>query len=415
MVASGMVEQALNLGAIGLACILGVLAASLVVVVLHELAHTLVGFLLGFRILAIQFGGGMPLRVFSCFGVRITLHRAPWAGLVQWQPRGKRLLRTRFLAAVLAGPLANIAVAVAAFPYLGAALSGDVQGPDSMTWFVATFGLVTVAWALAGLVPVSRQGTPKSDMAVALSTLAGSSEDVANWLTAWQAQALLHDLYDAVQRADFARARVCIAEGDVHWPASGEWSKGHALVTLLTDDPIAALAAHDQGVLASRAEIDTFEQGCTLPQHKRQARNMRALVEETVVVNGAFFLAHTGRQEDLVAAEQRCATRNKQTIGGDDHGARLRTHGMILLRLGRVDEGMQKLQQAFRLVEPFWLRALCAAYLAYGHALRGDARMASRFLRKARRLGPRSPLVDIAERWTEAALAPQSSGGGPGA
>lgn len=408
MMAAGTFEQALGIGAIGLLCLLGAVAACLVVVVFHELAHALVGFLLGFRILEIQVGGGMPWHVVSCFGVRISLHRRPWAGLVRWQPRGKYLLRMRFLAAVLAGPLANIAVAVAATPLVVAVLRDAPKGLYYTQWYGGAFGFMAFAWAFAGLVPVVIRGAPKTDMAIALSTLNTAKAAIPGWLEASRAQALAHDFYEALQCADYSGAEALLAEGERRLPASGDWCKGRALLCLLTGDLDGALAVYGQGETMTLAELHRLERECVSSGQRLRIRLLRAQVKELDAVNNAFFLAQTGRQEDLVKAERRCADQNKKSFGGEACAARLRTHGMILLRLGRVDEGLVKLQQSFRLPEPFWLRAMCAGYLAYGHALRGDRRATRRFLRKARRLGPRSPLVDIAERWTEAALAPQA-------
>ena len=79
--------------------------------------------------------------------------------------------------------------------------------------------------------------------------------------------------------------------------------------------------------------------------------------------------------------------------------AAIRTHGLVQLRRGQLRHGMALLRKAWRMEEPIWLRALCASYIAYGHALRGDMQKAQRWLKRARHLHCSNPLLPVYERW----------------
>ena len=408
MMAADSFQQFASLGAIVLGCILGYEIASLVLLLAHELAHALVGHFVGFRVLSAHFGFGPPVRVFWLFGLRVTLHRSPRGGHVEWQPRGHHWLRTRYALTVLAGPFANLAVAVAAMPSLAAVMSGGVMQMGFAGVFLATFGVVAVAWAFAGLWPWQVPGRPVSDASLAFHGWRYSDEAWQESLDDWRQHAIRHDLWDALLRADYTELHKQIAAGEAESPEEPIWWSMRAIASLASGDAIAALKAQHRTNEIGHRSLEAMDAEMESPEQREAARTYRATWESIQVQNHAFFLAHAGRDGDLESAERICAALREDKEDPRANAARLRTHGMILLRLGRVSEGMEKLEAAYAMPEEFWQRAMCAGYLAYGHALRGDRRATKRFLRKARRLGPRSPLVDIAERWTEAALAPQA-------
>lgn len=405
MTAADSFHQFASLGAIVLGCILGYEVASLVLLLAHELAHALVGRLVGFRVLSAHFGFGPPVRVFWPFGLRVTLHRSPRGGHVVWQPRGRRWLRTRYALTVLAGPFANLAVAAAALPGLSAVMSGGVMQMGFAGVFSATFGVVAAAWAFAGLWPWQVPGRPVSDASLALGGCRSSDAAWQQSLDDWRQYAIRHDLWDALLRADYTELHKQIDAGEAESPEEPAWWSMRAIAALAGGDAIGALKARHRTAEVGRRALDAMDAEMEPPERREAARAYRATWESNQVQNHAFFLAHTDRDGDLESAERICVALREDGEDPGANAARLRTHGMILLRLGRVDEGMEKLEAAYAMPEEFWQRAMCAGYLAYGHALRGDRKMARRFLRKARRLGARNPLVDIGERWTEAALA----------
>lgn len=91
----------------------------------------------------------------------------------------------------------------------------------------------------------------------------------------------------------------------------------------------------------------------------------------------------------------------------------LRTTGLVELHTGDVRVGMRLLQTSWRAAEPLWLRALCALYLALGHAMRGDHNAARRWLRKAKRLHPECVLLPDYEARIRAAALPAAGAPAP--
>jgi hypothetical protein len=106
------------------------------------------------------------------------------------------------------------------------------------------------------------------------------------------------------------------------------------------------------------------------------------------MINRLFLLVMAGRAGEPATAEL------GQRLSKFGNGpAALRTLGLFWLHAGDVARGMSLLVRAWHTEEPAWLRALCALYLAHGHALAGDPRRARRYLRKARWLHPQCPLL----------------------
>ena len=72
--------------------------------------------------------------------------------------------------------------------------------------------------------------------------------------------------------------------------------------------------------------------------------------------------------------------------------------GSVLIELGRIDEGVELLGQAFDGNMTKQNKAFNACYLALAMSRKGDEGEATRFLEKARRLDSTCPLIGRVER-----------------
>lgn len=400
MPAAPFLQQVADIAAVVIGCVAGLQVGALVLLILHELAHALVGWAVGFRILVVHLGGGPAIGTRWWRGVRIELHRAPWRGHVEWQVRGARWLRTRFLLATLAGPFANLAIALATLPFVAAAMERFPHELDGLDAFVLAFSVIALSAATVAFWP---SGVPDSlrvtmDLPTAFRAARWRPADVSSLLGQWDRLAVLHGVWDAFHRGEPALVRERLVAAEAEHPAEPVWAEVRSLLALVEGDHAAAVVWHDRSEQLAQAMLVEHDKLAINCDRKDFAREMREGCETGLAVNRAFFLAQTGRPEDLATADGLCEALAAKSMVDEGHIATLRTHGFVRLRQGRIDEGMQMLEQAFRLPEPFWLRALTAGYLAYGHALRGDGRLARRWVRRGRRIHPQSLMVDIGER-----------------
>ena len=215
---------------------------------------------------------------------------------------------------------------------------------------------------------------------------------------------MLHGVWDAFHRGELALVRERLVAAEAEHPAEPVWAEVRSLLALVEGDPAAAVVWHDRSEHLAQAMLVEHDKLAINRDRKDLAREMREGCETGIAVNRAFFLAQTGRPEDLAVADGLCEALTGKPMAGEGHIATLRTRGFVRLRQGRIDEGMQMLEQAFGLSEPFWLRALSAGYLAYGHALRGEGELARRWLRRGRRIHPQSLMVGMCERLVAEAL-----------
>jgi hypothetical protein len=147
-------------------------------VVMHEAAHTLVALAVGMGVPQVRLGEG-PLLVRLRLGRTTVELRGFHAGATHLEPSGQRLLRVRLALVTAAGPLANLALAAAAFwlvdPPSGAA--------ETFTSSVAAIGLFLGLLNLAPLKLPSGQGILQSD-GWSLLALLRADRDTSNQILA---------------------------------------------------------------------------------------------------------------------------------------------------------------------------------------------------------------------------------------
>jgi len=373
---------------IGLAGLLLVVVGPVVVVV-HELAHAVVGRLMGFDVAEVQFGTGPAWWTFWVGRVRVTVRNWPDHGYVVVHYRSRRWLRARIVALGLAGPAADLASCGVAWWWASVA-----EGPwQAVAFYIA---MVLALVALGGLVPLRQRGG-NSDMALVLEVLRAPREVVEGLVVAYPMLSTIHAWQCAFEQGRLDDAQVLLA-AHRRDPASAGWTSSMAsLLSVARGDFERALGeqeasdAHDRAALPQGAVLD-----------RRVARDR----ELTMATNRAFVLILIDRPEARAEALRLVAGWPVRPLDRrEQQTAMARTRGLVLLRHGRVAEAMRALRAAVRGHEPHWLRALGMAHLAEAFVHARHWHEAARWARKARRLDPTGPLLPLFLRPVEAALA----------
>lgn len=316
---------------IGLAGLLLVVVGPIVVVV-HELAHAVVGRLVGFDVVEVQLGTGPAWWAFWVGKVRATVRNWPDHGHVVLHYRGRRWLRARIVACALAGPLADLAsfglacwwAAVAEGPWQGVAL------------YIA---MVLALVASAALVPFRRRGG-NSDMALVLDVLRAPREVVEGLVVAYPVLSTIHAWQCAFEQGRLDDAQVLLAAHQRD-PASAGWTSSLAsLLSIARGDFERALVEQD----ASDAhELAARPQGAVLDRRVVRDREL------AVATNRAFLLILIDRPDARAEALRLVAGWPVRPLDHrEQQTAMARTRGLVLLRHGRVAEAMRALRAAVR-------------------------------------------------------------------
>lgn len=379
------VEVALALATLSLAPLVG----PFLIVVVHEVAHALVGHLCGFAVIEVQFGTG-PAWWARWFGrTRVTFSNWPNHGHVRALYRGERWLRTRIALFALAGPVADLALFAASLAWLAVA--------ESPWQLVALIGVLQAGLiAVTDFVPRTHRNGLPSDLRIALSAVRLEPATVASVVAQSSVFAAYHECHRAFERGqlDVAEQVLVAHRGDA---AHVGWTGSMAvLLELSRGNPVQALAELDSGRLALRA----LEAPSALPTE--ESRELQFVWE----INRAFVLAMIGTDEATAAALQLVSGwPSVRHARGESAVAAQRTRGLVLLRRGSVAHAIVALRAALRGHEPHWLRALGMAHLAEAFVHTRHFDEAARWARKARRLDPTGPLLPYFLRPVEKALA----------
>jgi tetratricopeptide (TPR) repeat protein len=90
----------------------------ILMLVLHELSHALIAYLLGFQVFAIFMGTGKNRFKFNVGKTTIVLNTLPLSGIVYFVTDGAKFLRIRRFLSILAGPAVHILFVIALTLYL---------------------------------------------------------------------------------------------------------------------------------------------------------------------------------------------------------------------------------------------------------------------------------------------------------
>jgi len=329
--------------------VLGCLAYP-VALVAHELAHAVMGHLLGLELGGINFGFGRVIWKFQVHGLPVQLRAWPLSGRVYLGAQSLRFLRPRLWLTVLMGPLINLVLAgiAAAWWHPLAAVLG---APVVSTWI-----LVNGVVAFFNLLPFS--GTDpgghqyRSDgLALFKIPWTNTSELEVLRFSAWLNRALCcfeaEDFAGALAWLEKAQQRV---SGNVHVTLAlaackmmlGEYASGRALLQPLLDpgnlEPaVRAAVCNNMAYGLIMSDVDgqaDLERLAWSDRLSSEAITLFPCVLDFRTVR-ALVLAVTQRPEEAL---QLLEYRHYETSTGVRRGMRHAVRAFALRKLGRSEE-----------------------------------------------------------------------------
>jgi Flp pilus assembly protein TadD len=334
-----------------------------VVVGVHELGHAIVSRALGLRVYEVVFGSGRRLVRAQVGGVDVEFRVMPFGGHTMAAPVTRT--RVRMILSVLAGPLANLALAL--FLLKVWPRSGPAVPPLVLANLVILFG---------NLLPV-RAATPAGPMpsdGLAIYTLLRAPDAELD-----EADAIRHaaESVHAMRRGDHAAA--------VRWGRTGLHAHpgnrrlrnvlGAALIRAGDFDAARAL------LLAMLADDDGGG-GAGEPHLRAMDLNNLAWAD---LMSGDP--ARLGEALECSAIAYRQLGWNPAVAG---------TRGYALIEQGELDDGLALAARAYEAHDEADNRALTACTIAIGAARRGDRTAATRMLDRAVRHDAACPLLERA-------------------
>jgi tetratricopeptide (TPR) repeat protein len=333
-------------------------------IVLHELAHAFTEVALGLRLFVVSYGlSGRVLYRRRFRDWTLEIRRSLSGGFALAAPRSTRWLRLRWSLVVAAAPLANALLAAAAF--VAAPKFPSIEGMlQSFAW--ANLILLVVSlfpWKYA-----TPFGVSPSD-GLALLTISFASSKMLQ---------KRHAAYFALEGMDCLRMKD--PEGAEAWARKGlREYPGEVSNRSVLGVALLALERLDEARSLFLELAASDEPLANEPQNKAIFLN-----------NVAWADLLTGDGNLLEEADQY----SQQAMRLTPWVASIKgTRGSVLVTLGRLDEGIRLLEQAFEEHDEKDNKAANACFLSVGFKKAGNLAASQRFLETARTLDPECQLI----------------------
>ncbi|KAF0108543.1 MAG: regulator of sigma E protease [Anaerolineaceae bacterium] len=338
----------------------------------HELAHTAVAALTGLRVFAVLLGSGRSLVAFRWLGINWNVRVLPVGGATLISGPRSRGYRIRLFFTYLAGPLTHLAL-MAGFFFLMVILYLGFQG--EWLWRMAINGMaLNGILFLVNIFPKkfsSNAGHIGTDGWQLLHLFSMSEKE----LNERDATYYILETVDAIQQSKMDRAKQWIERGLTLHPQ-------HPMMV----NVLGFFQVHAREYAAAR---ETFLQVLSAPgELKPEVRYMAMnnIAFSNMVLNDVSLLP----QADEYSAQAYQNMPWEPLIAG--------TRGAVLVRMGRVEDGMPLLRTAFASNPDKKGKAAEACFLAEAEWRRGNMTEARRWAGTARGLDPACPYLPETER-----------------
>jgi|GEM_PF-2468265 len=342
------------------------LLACVPLLVLHELAHAVTAWLIGFQVFAIHLGMGRPLLAVRFLGVNWVIRPAPISAVTVIAGPELGYYRLRLFLITLAGPGLHAILAAVALPlYREFGFSG--QGYAVLFW--ANILLLAVnLFPHKALVAVGATGTD----GLALLTIPRMGRDELQ--KRFASYYLLGTVIE-VERGDHRKALKIAEQGMTLYPEEPNILNALGYANIYTGE-------HTQ----SR---DYFLQALALKEKLTPAM-------EAIMLNNVAFANLLLDDPALLPEADAYSEKAYQAYSWEP--AVLGTRGGVLVALDRVEEGLKLLRQSLEKGFEKRGKASDACLIAWGEMKLDRPDEAEKYLALARRLDPQSPLLDFASR-----------------
>lgn len=358
-VASGFEQFGVVMATFSIGCVFTVLLTPL-----HELAHALAALLLGLPVYRLVIGWyGKPLARFHVGRCAVEVKRVPVGGATYTAHPTDKLIRTRELLVVLAGPLLHCVLLYGTWVVIQQA--EDFRSvPDSIYLLAVIFGLANAFEIMLNLWP-RRYRSPWGDVpsdGLALATIPFAPQaEIDKHHLAW----FHYECGSLLRERNEARAMELCQSGLDRFPGD---------ITLQYFEAWAHLGQADFAA-ARRGFSD-------LCQHPETTGAYRAMLLTAIAWTDLVSWDPTALKHATESSREAIEALPWQPqIKG--------TRGSVLVVAGQVQGGTSLLREAFAENDDPEYKALNAAFLALGSARMGNVDEAHQFLRTAERLDPR--------------------------
>ena len=339
----------------------------------HELGHALAARALSLHVFQVVVGVGKKLFDCRILGVLVEFRTIPYGGYTLALPLDVKRFRSQHFIYALAGPVANLIVALVILGLAGWDRIADFRPHEKISPWSLLFASNVLIF-LSNLVPrayPSSTGGTVSDGLHLVRALTMKKDDLDHLRSAafamhWSA---------ARERGDTLSAITWIGRGLKEFPEDR---------TLLTNHAINLLEAGR--IQESRELFQKLFQGADVDDHASRALLMNEV---------AYADALIGANELLQEADEFSEYALKvlpwsSAIKG--------TRGAVFIRRGQLAEGIALLQHALEESEDRWRRAQNACLLAIAETRRANQEQAIKYFQVARQLQPDCFLLKQAER-----------------
>lgn len=352
----------------------------------HELGHALVAKLMGFRVFYIVVGSGKRIGRIKFMGFNIEFRTVPLSGATITAPRDEKFFRLRYAAVLLAGPLINVILGMAAWLLIEKGVfrvpihSFSLENAPLALFKVFGTGLAPLHMiVLANLLLVTVNLWPRH-IHTALGKIPSDGLALVTmpFLPRKKIEKILaaHYLYEALdmygtKRHEAAQRR---EEGLKRFPEDEQ------LLDLL-----------GVSFLALRKFPEARE--CFAKLLERPAQDpMRRLV----LMNNLAYANHLiGGMELLKEADHHSKYAMEQCPWVTLFKG---TRGCVLIELNRIEEGISLLLDAMQNHEDPESKAMEACHLAIGEKKRGRFEESRRYVETARQFDPDCTLLEWVEK-----------------
>jgi tetratricopeptide (TPR) repeat protein len=361
----------------------------------HEAGHALAAWLLGLRIYRVCIGRGPPLFAWRVRRTLVEVKAVPVAGAVYVGFPDGRCFRLKHFLLFLAGPLANAVLLALALMWLP---PREVIRQASVLPSTLLPGLCFVAGnvflLLVSLVPCT----------VTLEGVKMPTDGLALLLTPFLSRKAIEDklalffYQEGVELAGgrrYAEAARRYEDGLARYPDS--WMNRSGLGNVLIPLGEEGRARHHLLTLLSRPDLPP---GVRLIVLENLATANLALIvrgqESAPAATAADPQTDDGsspgeRADDLLREADQLsleALDRARSLSLPNLASYRGTRGCVLIEMGKVEEGLVLLREAFEELQHPWEKAFCAGFLAWAAARRGDWEKSRRYLDLARRSHP---------------------------
>jgi hypothetical protein len=339
----------------------------------HELGHALAARGCGMHVFQVVVGVGKKLFECQIFGVLVEFRTIPYGGFTLALFAERERFRIREFAYALAGPMANLIVALVVLAIVGWDRIADFQPHQKVspwTLLFASNGLVFITNLIPRSFPTAT-GQMVSDGVHLLRAFAMKRDDLDQLRIAFYAA-----------HATAARQR-CEMKIAAEWTERGlrEYPDDRTLLLHHGTNLIEAQRFAD-----ARALFQKLLQDCDADDIGFRALLMNDIACVDALIGGEELLRRADEYSDY-------ALKVLPWMAGVKG-----TRGTVLVERGDLRDGIPLLEASLREAEEPWGRAQSACFLAIAEARRGNAEAAADYVRLARQLHAECFLIPRAEQ-----------------